>query len=82
VELQVHSTAAHKPLVGLLNRVCSAARAGRLSLSLEAHGFAIDSPSNVLSELLAPATQQGGWASVKELALKVGGPYSVCCTLD
>jgi hypothetical protein len=71
VELQVHSKAPRKPLLRLLNRVCSAA-AGRLSLNLEAHGFPIRSQSTVLSNLLAPAKQQGGWASVKELTLVVG----------
>jgi hypothetical protein len=74
VQLQVHSTAPHKPLFRLLSRVCSAAQAGRLSLNLEAHGFDSNSQSNVLSDLLAPAKQQGGWVSVKELKLGVGGP--------
>jgi hypothetical protein len=73
VELQLHSTAPRKPLVSFLNRVCCAAQAGRLSLSMKAHGFAINRKSNVLSDLLAPAKQQGGWASVKELAIKVSG---------
>jgi hypothetical protein len=76
VELQVHSKSPRKPLIRLLNRVCLAALAGRLALSLEAHGFAINSKSNVLSDLLAPAKQQGGWASVKELALKVPDWYA------
>jgi hypothetical protein len=80
LELQVHSSAARKPLSRLLSRVCSAAQAGRLSLTLQAHGFTINSKSNVLSDLLAPAKQQGGWASVKELALKVGGPCCVSST--
>jgi hypothetical protein len=42
-------------------------------VSLESHGFAGDDNSNVLSDLLAPAEQQGGWASVKDLELKVPG---------
>jgi hypothetical protein len=71
VELQVHSTAPRKPLTRLLNRVCSSAQAGRLSLTLRAHGFDRNSESNVLSDLLAPAKQQGGWVSVKELYLQV-----------
>jgi hypothetical protein len=74
VELQVHSTAPSKPLARFFNRVCSAAQAGKLSLKLAAHGFDRNSKSNVLSDLLAPANQQGGWASVKELTLKVAGP--------
>jgi hypothetical protein len=73
VKLQVHSTGPRKPLIRFINRVCSSSEAGRLSLSLEAHGFANVSRSNVLPDLLAPAKQQGGWASVKELALKVFG---------
>jgi hypothetical protein len=74
VELKLHSRAPRKPLVRLLNRLCSAAQAGRLSLSLKARGFTIKSKSQALSDLLAPAKQQGGWASVKELAIKVAGP--------
>jgi hypothetical protein len=42
-------------------------------VNLEAHGFDINSKSRMLSNLLAPAKQQGGWASVNELALMVGG---------
>jgi hypothetical protein len=79
VKLQVHCNSARKPLVRLLNRVCSAAQAGRLSLTLEAHGF--DRNSNLLPNLLAPGKQQGGWASVQELALKVAGPSPVSQTL-
>jgi hypothetical protein len=74
LELQVHCTAARRPLVRLLNRVCSSAQAGRLSLKLKARGFTSCSKSKALSDLLAPAKQHGGWASVRELELKVGGP--------
>jgi hypothetical protein len=69
-----------KPLARLLARACEAAEAGQLSLSLDA--FQCDRvngsmKSNVLADLLAPAKQQGGWASVKELELKVADPWSV-----
>jgi hypothetical protein len=65
-----------RPLATLLARACEAAEAGQLSLSLDA--FQCDHVngsmnSNVLADLLAPAKQQGGWASVKELELKVAG---------
>jgi hypothetical protein len=73
VELQVHSRAPCKPLIRVICRLCSAADAGRLSFNLVAHGFVRNSNSNVLSDLLAPAQQQGGWASIKELALEVAG---------
>jgi hypothetical protein len=74
VELQVYSTGPLKPLVRFIKRVCSAAQQCRLSVSLEAHGFPyVWIRSRVLSDLFAPAQQQGGWASVKELALKVAG---------
>jgi hypothetical protein len=64
-----------RPVAGLLARACEAAEPGQLSLSLGS----MERPSeiqnsNVLAGLLAPALQQGGWASVKELALSVGGP--------
>jgi hypothetical protein len=64
-----------RPLTRLLARACEAA--GQLSLSLDASklGHASTQNSNVLADLLAPAKQQGGWDSVKELVLKVAGPY-------
>jgi hypothetical protein len=73
VKLQVHSTGPRKPVVSFLNRLCSQAPAGRLSLKLDADSISMHSKSNGLSDLLALAKQQGGWASVKKLALEVAG---------
>jgi hypothetical protein len=49
------------PLAGLLARACEAAEPGQLSLSLDASKRR-DNPgnSNILTDLLAPAKQQGG----------------------
>jgi hypothetical protein len=66
-----------RPLARLLARACEAAEAGQLSLSLNASMAPRSKHSDVLAHLLAPAKQQGGWASVKELALKVASPRSL-----
>jgi hypothetical protein len=68
IKLQVHSKSPRKPLMRFLERACTAAEAGRLSLALDAHGF--ESKGNLLSGLLAPSSK-AGWASVRELSLKV-----------
>jgi hypothetical protein len=62
-----------RPLARLLARACEAAEAGQLSVYLFGSNVPSTS-SNVLADLLAPAQQQGGWSSVKELGLQVAVP--------
>jgi hypothetical protein len=71
VQLRVLSTAPRKPLQRLLHNLCTAAEAGRLSLTLHAQGFLDIIDKRVLSKLLAQSPQ-GGWPSVRELKLEVG----------
>jgi hypothetical protein len=65
-----------KHLMRFLHRVCTASEAGRLTLTLEAHGFVSNSKRLVLSDVLASAMQQGRWPSVKELTLQVADHLS------
>jgi hypothetical protein len=75
IKLQVRdgTPAARKPLVRLLSRACEAASEGRLSLVLNAFGFALEGEqsSELLADLLLPAHQAHGWKSVSKLELRV-----------
>jgi hypothetical protein len=80
VKLDVGRTAPRKPLVHFLDRLCTAAEAGRLRLRL--HANCIDrTDMRFLSQLLAPS-QQGGWPSIRELKLEVGESLQIPTQAD
>jgi hypothetical protein len=68
------SAAGLQPTARLLNRACTFAVPGRLSLGL--HMQNNKGSSRVLGDLLKLGSDLSGWASVRELTLKVGQGFN------